>query len=722
MYKYRYQQYYTSQVDERDCGVAALNMIMKYYHSDYSLARLRQLAKTDLEGTTALGLVKAAEALGFEALPVKADISLFDETELQYPFIAHVKKAGGMLHYYVVFGVHGNSIIIGDPDPTVKLTRLPIEAFAAQWSGVALFFTPTPTYLPKRETKHSFWNLVPLLIKQHQLIGLIILSALLITIIGIIGSYFVQAIVDTYIPMAMAGTLGVISVGLIIAYGFQAVFTYAENFLLVILGQRLSIDITLGYIRHLFSLPMSFFSTRRTGEIVSRFTDASKIIDALASTILSIFLDVWVVLAVGIVLGIQNWRLLTLTLVAIPCYAIIIIAFQHPFERLNHLTMESNAKLSSEIIEDLDGIETIKSLSFEASSYRKIDNHFADLLKKSFKYQQADQLQQVLKQALKLILNVLVLWYGSRLVMRNVLTVGQLLAFNALLVYFTEPLESIINLQPKLQMAHVANIRLNEVYLVDSEFASARATNGCSAIIGDIKVHNLSFTYGYGPNILSNLSLTIHTGEKITILGMSGSGKTTLAKLLVGFYPLSKGSGSISFNGINCADINLHTLRRYILYVPQEPVIFSGTVYENLCSGCTKPPSQEEIERACDIAAITDDIAHLPLRYQTELSERGSILSGGQKQRLAIARALLSKASVLIMDESTSNLDTITERHVVDRLLALPDKTIIFVAHRLTIAKKTNNVVVLDHGRIVEQGSHTDLLAQGGYYSALVKE
>ncbi|WP_462399247.1 peptide cleavage/export ABC transporter [Lacticaseibacillus pantheris] len=716
------KRYYTPQVDERDCGVAALNMVLKYYHSDYSLAHLRELAKTDLEGTTALGLVRAAEKLDFEVSAVQADLSIFDEPDIPYPFIAHVEKEGGILHYYTVFGARKDKVIIGDPDSTVGLTKMPMEQFATQWSGVALFFAPTPQYQPERKSKNGLSHFIPILLQQRRLIIQIILAAVLITVISITGSYFIQSIVDTYIPMAMLGTLGTIAVGLTVAYGFQSVFTYAENFLLAVLGQRLSIDVTLGYIRHLFGLPMSFFSTRRTGEIVSRFTDASKIIDALASTILSIFLDVWVVLAVGIVLGIQNLQLFALTLVAIPVYIVIIVLFRRPFERMNQDAMESNAKLSSSIIEDLDGIETIKSLTAEESSYIKVDQEFATLLRKSFVYQKTDQLQQVLKQALKLILNVVVLWYGATLVVRNILTVGQLLTFNALLAYFTDPLESIINLQTKLQMAQVANTRLNEVYLVESEFEAQRSVKAVQSINGDIQIDHLSFKYGYGQDILNNISLTIKSGEKLTIVGMSGSGKTTLAKLLVGFYPVKSSDGVIKFNNTDSANIDLHTLRRHIMYVPQEPVILSGSVMDNLYKGCIETPSMETITRACRIAEIYDDIVHLPQQFDTELSESGSILSGGQKQRLAIARALLSPASVFIFDESTSNLDTITERKIVDNLLNLQGKTIIFVAHRLTIAEKTDDIVVMSHGQIVERGQHQELLDRHGYYSRLVRE
>ncbi len=297
-----------------------------------------------------------------------------------------------------------------------------------------------------------------------------------------------------------------------------------------------------------------------------------------------------------------------------------------------------------------------------------------------------------------------------------------MLTFNALLSYFTNPLESIINLQPKLQMARVANNRLNEVYLVESEFKEQRHLTERHLIEGPIRVRDVSFKYGFGQDVLKNINLEVPENAKYTIVGMSGSGKSTLAKLLVGFYPVDADKGTITFNGIPVKDINLTTLRQYIEYVPQDPFIFSGTVLENLTLGSRSDVSEQDLTQACLAAEIAADIANLPQQWQTKLSESGSILSGGQKQRLAIARALLSPAKVLIFDESTSSLDTITERKIVDRLLAMTDRTIIFVAHRLTIAAKTEQIVVMDHGKIVEQGDHATLLAQDGYYARLVHE
>lgn len=710
---------YMPQVDESDCGVAALAMILKNYGSRYSIARLRNLAKTDKEGTTALGLVKTAQKLNFETQAIQADMSLFEEKDIPYPFIAHVVKNGTLEHYYVVLGCTKTQIVIADPDPVVKVIKMDRKRFAKEWTGVSLFFAPTSEYKPEKvDKKESLFSFVPVLFKQKRLVINIILAAILITIISILGSYFLQTVIDTYIPNNMNNTLAVISLGLIVLYIFQSMFTYSRDFLLAVLGQRLAIDIILGYIRHIFELPMEFFATRKTGEIVSRFNDANKIIDALASTIISIFLDVGIVLIMGTVLVIQNSTLFFITLISLPIYVLIIWIFAKPFEKLNQKEMESGSVLNSSIIEDIHGIETIKALTSEKQRYGKIDSEFVDYLKKSLNYLKVDTLQQAIKLFLQLVLSVIVLWVGAIMVTKNKLSVGQLMTYNALLTYFVNPLQNIINLQPKLQSAKVANNRLNEVYLVDSEFKEQRSITNFSQLFGDIRIENVDYSYGYGEDVLNNIDLNIQSGEKLTIVGMSGSGKSTLVKLLVDFFKPNK--GKVYINNYDVQNIDKHILRQFINYIPQSPYVFSGSIIENLTLGSRPKLTNEEIIRACRIAEIDKDIENMPLQFETVLDENGNTLSGGQKQRITIARALLSPAKVLIFDESTSGLDSITENRIMNNLMELKDLTVIFIAHRLSIAKRTDNIVVLDKGKIVEKGNHRELINKKGYYFNLL--
>lgn len=711
------KKYYRPQVDSRDCGVAALAMVFGYYGSYYSLASLRELAKTTQEGTTALGLVKVAEGLGFETRAIRADMSLFDMSELTYPFVAHVLKEGKLLHYYVVTGCDKKSIYIADPDPTVKLTKMSRQIFEKEWTGVAIFMAPTPSYQPHREKKAGLWDFIPILAKQKGLIANIVMATFLVTLINIIGSYYLQAIIDSYAPDQLKNTLAIISIGLLLVYVLQQVLTYAQDYLLLVLGQRLSIDVILSYIKHIFHLPMSFFATRRTGEIVSRFTDANAIIDALASTILSVFLDIGTIAVISVVLFSQNLSLFCLSLLALPIYALIIFAFMKPFERMNQESMEANASLSSSIIEDINGMETIKSLTSERLRYQKIDKEFVTYLKKSFAYGRAESLQKALKKLAQLLLNVVILWFGAKQVMDNQMTLGQLITFNTLLVYFTNPLENLINLQTKLQTAKVANNRLNEVYLVPSEFEDKRMIKDVESLSGDIHLSNVSYKYGYGRNVLSDIDLTVKKGSKVAFVGVSGSGKTTLAKLLVHFFEAS--SGNILLNQTNINQVDKQVLRRYINYLPQQPYVFNGTILDNLLLGAKEGTTQEDIIKAVEIAAIREDIEKMPLNYQTELTTDGTGISGGQRQRIALARALLTDAPVIILDEATSSLDILTEKRIIDNLMAL-DKTLIFIAHRLTIAERVDEVVVLDQGKIVEIGTHEDLLEKNGFYTHLV--
>lgn len=716
---FKYKSVYVPQVDEMDCGVACLAMILKQYHSRISLAHLRHEARTNLEGTTALGLVKTAQKFNLKTEAVKADMSLFNDDGIQYPFIVHVLKQGELLHYYVVLKNTKHYLVIADPDPSVGIIKMPKDKFAQEWTGIALFMVPNEDFEPIKEKKNNLWSLFPYMFKQKRLMINIILAALLMTIISICSSYFVQGIIDTYIPDGTYQTLSILAVGLLIAYIFNSIFSYGQNFLLNVLGQRLSIDLNLQYIRHIFELPMEFFVTRRTGEITSRFSDASRIIDALASTVISLFLDLAIVIVMGIVLAAQNMTLFGITLLALPVYAVVILGFTKKFEKLNDEQMESNAVLSSSVIEDIQGIETIKALNSEDTRYRRIDSQFVNYLKKSFKYSKAESLQTALKTFIQLSLNVIILWVGARVVIQGQMSIGQLMTFNALLSYFIDPLQNIINLQPRLQSASVAQNRLNEVYQVQSEFNADTSIQNSAALEGMIEYKHVHYRYGYGTDVLKNINLKIKPDEKLAIVGMSGSGKSTMVKLLVDFFSPSK--GEVTLNGHATSEVNKHTLRSYVNYVPQTPYIFSGTVKENLLLGCRPDISEEDVIKACQIAGIDQEIASLPLQFETKLDENAKILSGGQKQRLTIARALLSPAKVFIFDEVTSGLDTITEKRVVDNLMKLKDKTIIFIAHRLAIAERADKVVVIDQGQIVEEGSHEELMEQHGFYYDLVK-
>lgn len=539
--------------------------------------------------------------------------------------------------------------------------------------------------------------------------------------VSILGSYYLQDLIDTLVPGKQFTSLEIVSMGLIVAYVVQQLLSFLQNYLMALMSKRLSTDIILRYIRHLFELPMNFFATRRIGEIVSRFTHANQIIDALANTITTVILDVGIIAVMGSVLIFQNFKLFLISIIAIPLYALIIFGFVKYFNHLNNERMQANSMLSSSIIEDLDGIETIKSLNSEGVSFYKIRHEFSNLLNQTFSYQVTTFVQNSLKACLKLVLSVCVLWYGSILVMEENMSMGGLITFNALLIYFTTPMESIINLQTKLQTARVANNRLNEVYLVESEFKNQNAFQNTDKKLklNEIHLDHVSFRYGLMNYALNDINLLIPAGSKVALIGVSGSGKSTLAKLLTRFYEPEKGRIRLGKENLNSVGKKL--LRATINYLPQAPYIFTGSIEDNLVLGCTAGSVTEEtMNWALKIADIYDDIEKMPLKMKTEITSDGGGLSGGQRQRIAIARAVLADAPIMILDESTSNLDVITEKKVISNLLSLKDKTIIFVAHRLTIAEKVDQIVVMKDGKIVEHGTHDSLRNKDGYYAELL--
>ena len=680
---------YISQVDQRDCGVAALAMILKNYGSSYSLTYLRELAQTSREGTSALGLVEAAKQLGLETQAIRADLDLFKQENLSYPFIAHVVKDGGLQHYYTVFGQAKGQVVVGDPDPSKKVIKMSLEEFAKEWTGVTLFFEPGETYIKYKEEVPGLLSFLPILFRRKGLIAVIVLLSFLVTLVNIIGSYYLQSIIDRLIPQEDYALLTMISLGLCIAYIAQQVFTFFKDYLLHRLGNYLSISVILPYIKHVLSLPISFFSSRRTGEITSRFGDANTIIDALASTILSIFLDVTIVITLAVALILQNRSLFLMTLTVVPLYVLIILAFYKLFEKENYQLMEANSQVNTAVIDDLRGIETLKSLRVEERRYQEIEVKFHDYLKKSLSKAKWQLTQDGLKTGVQLVFNVFILWYGAQLVMEGQLSSGQLITYNMLLNYFTTPLINIINLQSKIQQAKVANNRLQEVYVVNKEEKGQLK----DLFFKQLDLKGVSHRFSYQQETLHNIDLTINKGEKIALMGQSGSGKTTLAKILSGYHTKSSGHVSLDKGSISQAE-----LRQLVTYVPQQTYVFTGTILENLLLGLEGEVDEQVILRACEQADILADIQKMPLGFQTQVSEDGG-LSGGQKQRLAIARALLSKQPILIFDEATSGLDSDTESRVMANLAKIK-RTMIFIAHRNSVRQHVSRVVTMVSGQI----------------------
>ena len=448
---------------------------------------------------------------------------------------------------------------------------------------------------------------------------------------------------DDIVPNNLRESLNIFSIGFILLAVFKVITEAFRTQLLTYLGQRLDIPLMLGYYDHVVNLPMNFFGTREVGEIISRFNDASKIRQAISGVALTVMIDGIMVIVGGGILYYQSSLLFGITIFPLVLYGIIVFVFKNNIEKINRETMECNAKLTSYLVESLNGIETIKSFNAEREVNLETEKRFIKFIKAIFKNEYINNIQVSLKSLVKGVFAIVILWIGTVQVLSGKISFGELLTFNALLAYFLSPVENIINLQPTLQTAVVAAERLSEILDLELEKSEEEYKKiNTESLKGKIEFKNVDFRYGTRQLILKNINMTINKGERIALVGESGSGKTTLAKLLLNFYQCEK--GEIIVNDYNLLDINVEALRDKIAYISQETFLFNGTIIENLMLG-NSYLTYEEIIEACKKAQIHDFINSLPLRYNTLVEENGSNFSGGQKQRLSIVVPLNKNVS-----------------------------------------------------------------------------
>ena len=466
---------------------------------------------------------------------------------------------------------------------------------------------------------------------------------------------------------------------------------------------------------------MNFFGTRKVGEIISRFNDAGKIRNAISGATLTIMIDTLMAIAGALILYVQNAKLFFIAFIIVILYFVIVKAFNGWYERLNRKQMEDSSRLTSYMVESLNGIQTVKAFNAETGVKLETEIRFVRLLKSIFKLGWVENLQASLKIFIELVGGVIILWIGGYSVIKGEMSMGELITFNALLVYFLDPVKNLINLQPQIQTAVVASDRLGEILDLEIEKTEAeRRKINPKKFEGNIEFNNVNFRYGTRNLVLKDINLKINKGEKIAFVGESGSGKTTLSKLILHMYSVE--SGEILLDENNIDDIQIERLRDRIAYIPQETFLFSGTIMENLMLG-VEDASVDEVISACKKAQAHEFINELPLRYETMLDENGSNLSGGQRQRLAISRAFLKNPDILILDEATSNLDAITER-ALDKTISeyTKDMTVIFIAHRLSTIKNCDKICVMEKGSIIEMGNHKELIDLNGKYKKLVDQ
>ena len=564
-----------------------------------------------------------------------------------------------------------------------------------------------------------FW---PALRRYRGVLLQVLVASFVVQLFSLANPLLIQVIIDKVISQRSLDTLQVLGIGLVVVTLLEGVLGSLRTFLFSETTNRIDQRLGAEVIDHLLRLPLGYFDRRPVGELGSRIAELEKIRNFLTGTALTTVLDAAFSVIYIVVMAFYSWLLTIVALGVLPIQIGLTVLGAPLFRRQFRQAAEENAKTQSHLVEVLTGIQTVKAQNVEMVSRWKWQELYAKYIGRTFEKTVTGTALTETSQVLQKLSQLLVLWVGAAMVLKGELTLGQLIAFRIISGYVTQPLLRLSSIWQNVQELRVSFERLADV--IDTPLESNESDQAkimLPPIHGHVQFESVNFTFQPGtPDILKNVNLDVPAGTFVGIVGQSGSGKSTLMKLLPRLY--SPDSGRVLIDGYDIDKVELYSLRRQIGIVPQDPLLFSGTVAENIA--LTRPDADsEEIVRAARLACAHDFIMELPLGYSTPVGERGGALSGGQRQRVAIARTLLSNPKLLVLDEATSALDYETERRVCDNLLdSLHDCTVFFITHRLSTIRRADRVVMMHQGAIVESGSHDSLMAERGRYYALYRQ
>jgi ATP-binding cassette subfamily B protein len=709
-----------------DAVIACFQMLSKQLNLPFRREVLRKVLLSQQQRTGSLSLQQCgaiAESLGLNAQLISLPVNAVGR--LQAPAIVQWQDSFALL-----YEINTQAIVLGIPEVGVLRQKTTDVASILLQSATKLDESPKETvpvlllqqtrYTPQQKFGLSWF--LPSLYKYRQVLIEVFIASFFVQLFGLANPLMTQVIIDKVLVQNSADTLQVLGIFLIVIAVFEAILTSIRTFLFVDTTNRIDLALGSQIIDHLLRLPLRYFERRPVGELSTRVNELENIRQFLTGTALTVVLDAVFSVIYIVVMFIYSWLLSLVALSTLPLFVLLTTSVSPIVRRQLRTKAERNAEAQSHLVEVLSGIQTVKAQNIELRSRWQWQERYARYVSAGFKTVQTSTAAGSTSNFLSQLSGLLVLWVGAYLVLKGELTLGQLIAFRIIAGYVTSPLLRLTQLWQNFQETALSLERLSDI--IDSPTESSESDRGnipMPMIQGSVKYDNVSFRFNpSGPLQLNNINLEFPAGIFVGIVGQSGSGKSTLMKLIPRLYPLE--SGRILIDGYDINKVELYSLRKQIGIVPQDTLLFDGTIQDNIALNHPDATSEEIIE-AGKIAFAHEFIMNLANGYNTRVGERGASLSGGQRQRIAIARTILQNPQLLILDEATSALDYESERQVCLNLAeAFKGRTVFFITHRLSTIRNADLILMLDQGFVVEQGTHQQLMTEKGRYYCLYQQ
>lgn len=715
------------QPDAKDCGPTCLRIISKYYGKSIPLQQIRVITETTREGSSLLGLSDAAEKLGFKSLGVQINFKTLIE-EVPLPCVVHWNKK----HFVVVYKIDKSENVYVS-DPSFGLLTYTKAEFIKHWignnsnenteEGIALLFETTSSFFKndfdELENKANFSFLSKYLFKYKPLVIQLSVGLFIGSIMSLIFPFLTQSIIDIGIQNQDINFIYLVLLAQLMLFFGKIGIEIIRGWIFLHLSTRISISIISDFFIKLMKLPISFFDTRMTGDIMQRINDHHRIEQLLTNSSLNTLFSLVNLIIFSIVLLFYDYRLFLVYLIGAVFYIIWITFFLNKRKELDYKRFSQVSQEQSKVIELINGMQEIKMHNAEKQKRWGWEFLQVKLFKLRIKSLSLEQWQSVGGNFINQMKDILVSFLSAKLVLSGNLTLGMMLSVQYIIGQLNSPLMQLIDFIKQYQDASISLERLAEIHdKEDEENTEGQYTNEIPQ--KDIEMKDISFRYiGSDSFVFENLNLTIPYQKTTAIVGASGSGKTTLLKLLMKFY--EPNTGEIKLGNTNLKNISPRIWREHCGVVMQDGYIFNDTIAENIAVG-EDFIDKSKLRKAVEIANIKDFIEELPLSYNTKIGNEGIGISGGQKQRLFIARAVYKSPEFIFFDEATSSLDANNEKIIMENLEQFfKGKTAIVIAHRLSTVKHADKIIVLDKGKVVEEGNHNDLVALKGEYYRLVK-